>query len=70
MGLLAFMSPGPMELCIIAGVMLLLFGTRLPKIMRALGGSITEFKKGVEYGADLEDSIKAEVRDIERKVRE
>jgi sec-independent protein translocase protein TatA len=31
-------------------VALLLFGRRLPEIMRGLGGSIREFKKGIDEG--------------------
>ncbi len=51
----AFMgSLGPMEIAIVGGVMLLLFGNRLPSVMRSLGKSVTEFKKGV---AGIEDDI-------------
>jgi sec-independent protein translocase protein TatA len=51
----AFMgSLGPMEIAIVGGVMLLLFGNRLPSVMRSLGRSVTEFKKGV---AGIEDEI-------------
>jgi sec-independent protein translocase protein TatA len=34
------------ELLIFAVIVLLLFGSRLPGVMRSLGSSITEFKKG------------------------
>ena len=37
-----------MELMIVAGVILLLFGNRLPKVMRSLGQGIVEFKRGVQ----------------------
>jgi sec-independent protein translocase protein TatA len=51
----AFIGPfGPMELAIVAGVCLLFFGNRLPGVMRSLGQSVTEFKKGA---AGIEDDV-------------
>jgi sec-independent protein translocase protein TatA len=38
---------GMTELMIIAFISLLIFGNRLPSVMRSLGKSVTEFKKGV-----------------------
>jgi sec-independent protein translocase protein TatA len=38
---------GTTELLIIAFVSLLIFGNRLPSVMRSLGKSVTEFKKGI-----------------------
>jgi sec-independent protein translocase protein TatA len=35
-------------LIIVAGVILLLFGSRLPRVMRSLGEGIVEFKRGVQ----------------------
>jgi sec-independent protein translocase protein TatA len=52
---LAFLgSFGPWEMAILAGVCLLFFGNRLPSVMRSLGKSVTEFKKGV---AGIEDDL-------------
>ncbi len=47
-GPVAMFGLGPMELLIVAGIVLLLFGTRLPKVMRSLGEGIVEFKRGVQ----------------------
>jgi sec-independent protein translocase protein TatA len=33
---------------IIAAVILLLFGNRLPSVMRSLGRGVVEFKKGIQ----------------------
>lgn len=38
---------------IVAGIAFMLFGNRLPNVMRSLGQSITEFKKGL--GDDKRD---------------
>lgn len=40
-------SIGPAEMLFVAMIALLLFGKRLPEVMRGLGKGITEFKKGV-----------------------
>jgi sec-independent protein translocase protein TatA len=41
-------------------VVLLLFGNRLPSVMRSLGRGVTEFKKGIEGGGDDDEAAKAE----------
>jgi sec-independent protein translocase protein TatA len=41
-------TPGPFELGVILVVALLLFGSRLPNVMRNMGRGITEFKKGIK----------------------
>jgi len=43
-----FGMPGHYELIIVGVIVLLLFGNRLPSVMRSLGTSIVEFKKGVK----------------------
>jgi sec-independent protein translocase protein TatA len=42
----------PIHILIFAVIVLLLFGNRLPDTMRALGKSVTEFKKGVKEGSE------------------
>jgi sec-independent protein translocase protein TatA len=39
---------GPLELVICSVIVLLLFGNRLPSVMKSLGQGITEFKKGIK----------------------
>jgi sec-independent protein translocase protein TatA len=49
----AMFGLGTTELIIVGAVVLLLFGSRLPKVMRSLGEGIVEFKRGVQ---GIEDS--------------
>lgn len=53
---------GTTELILILAVLLLLFGRRLPEVMRSMGRGVHEFKKGVHEAeeelnsaADLEN---------------
>lgn len=45
---------GPFELCVVLVIALLLFGRRLPEVMRNLGKGVVEFKRGVR---GIEDQI-------------
>lgn len=45
---------GPMEMLLVAGIALLLFGKNLPKVARDAGKAIVEFKKGM---AGIENSV-------------
>lgn len=44
-------SIGPLELIIILVIVLVLFGSRLPRVARSLGQASKEFKQGVAEGA-------------------
>jgi sec-independent protein translocase protein TatA len=56
-----FGAPGWVELTIVGGIVLLLFGNRLPSVMRSLGQGITEFKRGIKTGED--DDANANLKD-------
>jgi sec-independent protein translocase protein TatA len=51
---LAFVLGVP-EMIVFGLIVLLLFGSRLPSVMRSLGQSVTEFKKGTKDG-ELDDN--------------
>ena len=57
----AFVMPGPFELVIVMAIMLLLFGNRLPSVMRSLGRGVVEFKKGIH---GVEDDLDEASRSI------
>jgi sec-independent protein translocase protein TatA len=62
MSLFAWLSP---ETMIVVGLIaLLLFGNRLPGVMRSLGQGVTEFKKGLE-GHPEDDSNKTESKKLD-----
>lgn len=52
---------GTQELLIVCIVALLLFGNRLPSVMRSLGSGISEFKKGMN---EIENDLR---RNVEEK---
>lgn len=53
---------GTFELILIAGIAVMLFGGRLPKVARSIGQSLVEFKRGF-----LE--VEAECRKLDQEVR-
>jgi len=59
--LFSFFTPGPTQLIIIGLIGLLLFGNRLPSVMRSLGKSVVEFKKGVNgIEEDIDSAAKSD----------
>lgn len=74
--LVAFLPTiGPLELLIVGVVILLLFGNRLPTLMRSLGRGVVEFKKGVQgidedstgRGDDLDSAAKRESTPVDAR---
>ena len=57
-------SPSPVQLMIVLIIALLLFGNRRPSVMRSLGKSVTEFKKGVN---GIEDGVKGAMKDADKQ---
>ena len=51
---------GTTELLIVGFIVLILFGSRLPGVMRSLGQGVVEFKKGVQGIDDEKESPKKE----------
>jgi len=58
-----FGATSPWHLLIILIIVLLLFGNRLPSVMRSLGRGMVEFKKGMEGIEDETDESKERAKD-------
>ena len=66
--LLGFFMPGLPEILIVGAIVLLLFGNRLPGVMRSLGRSVVEFKKGIRD--DTQDGDKPDSDKVEDKSKQ
>ena len=67
--LLGMFTPGPMDMLILLAIMLLLFGNRLPSMMRNLGAGAREFKKGVQgIDEELQEAEKTVVKETDKAV--
>ena len=64
--LFATIIANPITYVAVALIAFLLFGNRLPSVMRSLGRSVVEFKKGV---AGIEDDIEDAVRSADERVK-
>ena len=53
---LLFGMPSLGELLVILVIVLLIFGSRIPGVMRNLGKGVSSFKKGLEEGRDDDDA--------------
>jgi len=60
--------PGPFEMVVVLIIAVLLFGPRLPKVMKGMGEGIMEFKKGIKGIEEPFEEAKKEVRDVEREI--
>ncbi|MFO7898106.1 MAG: twin-arginine translocase TatA/TatE family subunit [Planctomycetota bacterium] len=65
--MIGFGLPGGTEWIIILIVALLIFGSRLPQVMRSVGKSIQEFKKGLNEAEDEVNKAVEEEPDKELK---
>jgi sec-independent protein translocase protein TatA len=57
---------GTTELLIVGFIVLILFGNRLPSVMRSLGQGVVEFKKGVQGVDEEKETPKKEISDTEK----
>ncbi len=61
-----FGMPGGIEWIVILIVALLIFGKRLPEVMKSMGRGIIEFKKGVKgVEDDVEDAVEKKPEKLE-----
>jgi len=56
---------GPGEMLVVGVIAVLLFGNRLPSVMRSLGKGMVEFKKGMK---DIQDEVHNATREEPRSV--
>ena len=61
--LLGFMGIGQTELIIVAVIILILFGHRLPSLMFSLGTGVNTFKEGLNAKGEPDDGTTATVTD-------
>ena len=55
---------GPWQIALIVAIVLLLFGgKKIPQLMRGLGSGVKEFKEGIKEG---EDAAKADDKEAEK----
>lgn len=62
-----FALGSPLGLLVILVVVLLLFGNRLPTLMRSLGRSVNEFKRGIGEGGEDDDDRLEEQRRVGKR---
>ncbi|MEE9488236.1 MAG: twin-arginine translocase TatA/TatE family subunit [Candidatus Brocadiales bacterium] len=66
-----FGMPGGWEWLVILIVALLIFGKRLPDVMRSLGKGVVEFKKGIKgIEDDVDVSVDEEKKKLDKETQE
>ena len=64
-GILAVFNLGTGEIILIVAIILLLFGGRkIPELMRGLGKGVKSFKQGMN---EVEDELKKPLEDLDKK---
>ncbi len=64
-GILAFLNLGTGEIILIVAIILLLFGgKKIPELMRGLGKGVKSFKQGMN---EVEDELKKPLEDLDDK---
>ena len=64
-GILGFLNLGTGEIILIVAIILLLFGGRkIPELMRGLGKGVKSFKQGMN---EVEDELKKPIEDLDKK---
>ena len=64
-GILGFFNLGTGEVILIVAIILLLFGgKKIPELMRGLGKGVKSFKQGMN---EIEDEIKKPVEELDNK---
>ncbi len=62
-GILGFLNLGTGEIILIVAIILLLFGGRkIPELMRGLGKGVNSFKQGMN---EVEDELKKPIEDLD-----
>ncbi len=62
-GILCFLNLGTGEIILIVAIILLLFGGRkIPELMRGLGKGVKSFKQGMN---EVEDELKKPIEDLD-----
>ena len=64
-GILVFLNLGTGEIILIVAIILLLFGgKKIPELMRGLGKGVKSFKQGMN---EVEDELKKPIEDLDSK---